>query len=179
VAGAAEEARPDRSGVPRLNRARPLAAAIVAALSVTLTGCAAAAETCEPLDVYPDLSTVERLQSADLDLDGDGIDERVLRPAGGGWCGSGGCTMFVAKVRGEQIEVISRTTITALPIRVLETRTNGWRDLAVTQYFVGKPPELKRLQFDGCRYPLNPSMPPTTPVPPDSGEAILDQPQAG
>src|SRR5580658_6642836 len=45
--------------------------------------------------------------------------------SGRGWCGTGGCNMLVLAPEGTSYRVVTRTTITRLPIRVLATKSKG------------------------------------------------------
>jgi hypothetical protein len=67
-------------------------------------------------------------------------------------------------VRVLSAEAIARTTITQLPIRILPTRTNGWRDISLWVQGGGIQPGYEAiLSFDGKAYPSNPSVPPAKP----------------
>jgi hypothetical protein len=99
-----------------------------------------------------------------VDLDGDDEEETIVYLTGGGWCGSGGCTLLVLEAIGSSYSVIGRTTIVHMPIRVLQTRTNGWRDLGVWVAGGGRPGYEAVLPFDGRTYASNPSVPPAHPV---------------
>jgi hypothetical protein len=72
-------------------------------------------------------------------------------------------------------KLISRTTIVKPPIQVLDTSTNGWRDLAVTVSGGGiLKPYVARIPFDGSSYATNPSMPPASPVENVKGQILID-----
>jgi len=70
-----------------------------------------------------------RFSSASVDLDGDRVSEIVVYVSGQDWCGTGGCLLLVLKSKATSYEVVGRTSITRLPIRVLASETNAWRDL--------------------------------------------------
>ena len=77
------------------------------------------------------------------------------------FCGSGGCKTLILQRHGEGYRTVMSATITWPPIRVLETRTHGWRDIGVTVAGGGiNPPYEALMRFDGKRYPSNPSMEP-------------------
>ena len=61
---------------------------------------------------------------------------------------------------GESYKVITKTTVTELPIRVLSTKTNGWHDLGVWVKGGPHPGFEAKLKFNGKKYPSNPSVPP-------------------
>lgn len=73
--------------------------------------------------------------------------------------------MLVLAPEGASYRVITETTVTRLPIRVLSTKSNGWHDITVTVagggILIGYEAELS---FDGKTYPSNPSVPPARPL---------------
>lgn len=100
-----------------------------------------------------------RYNLAWADLNGDGRPEAIVYLFGGGWCGSGGCQMYVLQTQGQGFRLRATTTITRLPIYVLNTHTNGWRDVSVNVAGGGITRGYQaRLQFDGWKYLSNPSM---------------------
>src|SRR5215469_7969591 len=72
-----------------------------------------------------------RYTVAFVDLRGDGAKEVIVYLVGPRWCGSGGCTSLLLLPVGPSWKIMSKTTVTQLPIRVLSTKTNGWHDLGV------------------------------------------------
>lgn len=110
---------------------------------------------------YPDT----RYALAWVDLNGDGRNEAVVRIMGQGVCGSGGCNMYVLSPWGRRWSLVGRMTVTQLPIRVLNSRSRGWRDLGVRQHLCCENDRIvgyeAQLPFDGRIYPFNPSMPPS------------------
>ena len=102
-----------------------------------------------------------RYSSVLVDLKDDGTKEVIVYVTGRMWCGSGGCPMLVLAPEGTSYRVVTRTTITRLPIRVLATKSNGWHDIGVV--VAGGGIQLgyeAELSFDSKTYPSNPSMPP-------------------
>lgn len=99
-----------------------------------------------------------RYSSVFVDLKGDGTKEVIVYVSGRGWCGSGGCIMLILAPEGTSCRVVTRTTITRLPIRVLNTKSNGWRDISVVVAGGGTPGYEAILPFDGKTYPSNPSV---------------------
>jgi len=86
------------------------------------------------------------------DLDDDGRREALAYISGQGRCGTGGCNLYVVRKGARGAEIIGRKPAVNLPIRVLEHRTRGWRDIglvarqdAMTRYEVA-------LRFDGWKY---------------------------
>jgi hypothetical protein len=99
--------------------------------------------------------------SAFVDLNEDGKKEVIVYLSGRDWCGTGGCVMLVLAPKESTYRVVSEVTITRPPIRVLNTKTKGWRDIAVLLAGGGiRHPYEARLQFDGRSYPKNPTAAP-------------------
>jgi hypothetical protein len=102
-----------------------------------------------------------RYSSAIVDLKEDGAKEVIVYITGRTWCGSGGCRMLILAPEGTSYRVVTETTITRPPIRVLTTKSNGWHDISVVVAGGGIQPGYEAiLAFDGSTYPSNPSMPP-------------------
>lgn len=83
--------------------------------------------------------------------------------ADSGWCGSGGCTMFILVPGGAGLAELSSATLVHPPVLVLDTRTNGMPDIAVGvrgDYYPGDGAKFVALPFDGGAYASNPTMPP-------------------
>lgn len=105
-----------------------------------------------------------RYSSAFLDLKDDGTKEAIVYVTGRGWCGSGGCVMLILAPEGKSYKVITQTTVTRLPVRVLKTKSKGWHDISVV--VAGGGIQLGNeaiLSFDGKTYPTNPTVPPARP----------------
>jgi hypothetical protein len=66
----------------------------------------------------------------------------VLTPVRGGW------------------RTVTRMTVTSAPVRVLATRSRGWRDLAVAVGGGGIRGGEAILRFNGRTYPSNPTSAP-------------------
>ena len=64
-------------------------------------------------------------------LSGDTIPEAIVYLTSGGWCGSGGCTLLILAQQGPAFAVVTKATVTRLPIRTLTTKSHGWLDLGV------------------------------------------------
>lgn len=98
-----------------------------------------------------------------LDLNGDGRSEALVYLIGQDLCGSGGCRLWVLTPQRQSWRVVTRTTVTNTPIRILNSRSRGWRDIAVRVSGGGARPYEARLRFDGRTYPANPSLAPASP----------------
>lgn len=111
---------------------------------------------------------------ADADLNGDGRKEVFIFLTGADYCGSGGCTLVIVSPHGNGYRTVMRATVTQLPIRLLPTSTNGWRDVGVMVEGGGiTRPYEARLRFNGRRYPSNPTVPPAIPLRRPSGTVLI------
>ncbi len=102
-----------------------------------------------------------RYFSAFVDLKDDGTRQVIVYFTDQHSCGSGGCTTLILAPEGSSYKVVTSITIAWPPIRVLASRLNGWRDIAVQVHGGGivHPYEAK-LSFNGKTYPRNPTVPP-------------------
>ena len=85
-----------------------------------------------------------------VDLNGDGNMEILIGLNGSNFCGSGGCTVYLLTHQGD---VITRFTVVDYPVYVATESTKGWKNLVLTS---GRKDRL--VQFDGEKYPSNPSV---------------------
>jgi hypothetical protein len=101
-----------------------------------------------------------RYSAAFIDLNDDGKDEVIVYLIDEKWCGSGGCSALILAYQDSSYRLITKTTVTQLPIRVLSTKTDGWHDLGVWVQGGGiQPGHEARLRFNSKKYPSNPSLP--------------------
>lgn len=116
-----------------------------------------------------------RYAAAFVDLKDNGEQDAVVYLIDSKWCGSGGGSCLILAPAGTSYKVITKTTVTRLPIRVLPTKTNGWHDLAVGVAGGGIQPGYEaRLRFDGSTYPGNPTVPPALRLKADiSGKTVI------
>lgn len=82
------------------------------------------------------------------DLNEDGRDEAIVHFTNEAWCLTGGCTTLVLEPEGAKFRFHSILLALYLPIRVLETKTNGWREIASRI-----PGGESAVAFNGVRYP--------------------------
>jgi hypothetical protein len=109
------------------------------------------------------------------DLNGDGIPEAMVYLIGQQWCGSGGCHLFILQKSGGSWKTVTSMTITNPPIRVLDSKWNGWHSLGVRVQGGGIQPGYEaELRFNGKSYPKNPSVPPARRAAGDlAGEVVI------
>ena len=106
-----------------------------------------------------------RYSSVFVDLSDNGVADVIVYVSGRAWCGTGGCVMLILAHEGESYRVVTETTITRPPIRVLATKSNGWHDISVLVAGGGVQPGYEaELSFDGKTYPSNPSVLPARPL---------------
>jgi hypothetical protein len=106
-----------------------------------------------------------RYSPAFVRLDGGMGAEAIVYLTGDGWCGSGGCSALVLSRGQESWRVVTKVTIAWPPIRVLESESHGWHDIAVWVRGGGVRPGYEAvLHFDGQGYPPNPTVPPAQPL---------------
>jgi hypothetical protein len=88
-----------------------------------------------------------------VDLNGDGRNESIVWARDGRICGTGGCDLQVFIHGKSGWREFSSTTITRLPIKLLNQRHHGWRDLTAWAAGGGiKRPYEARLRFNGKEY---------------------------
>jgi len=115
---------------------------------------------------------------ADVDLDGDDAAESLIYATGPRVCGSGGCNLYILARNGGRLRVVTNASVARLPVTLLPTRSNGWRDIGVTVAGGGiRHAYMARLRFDGRSYPGNPTAPPAEPLAAPSGEVVLAGPR--
>jgi hypothetical protein len=107
-------------------------------------------------DNYPDA----RYVSAWADLDGDSHPEAFVYLISGAYCGSGGCNLMIFTPAGGAWREVADMSVTHPPIRLLDTATHGWRDIAVTVAGGGARAHEVVMAFNGRAYPDNPTVPP-------------------
>src|SRR3954469_6390334 len=74
---------------------------------------------------WPDTTYV----AAFADLNGDGRDEALVSPYSGRFCASGGCALYIYTPAGRSWRQVAELTIVNAPVRLLNSRPRGWRDL--------------------------------------------------
>ena len=113
-------------------------------------------------------------KSGHADLDGDGKDEVLVYVGGPMLCGSGGCNLEVLKDDGTGFTPIGSLSVSQLPVGVLDSTTDGYRDLAVTVSGGGAPEAIMKVPFGGESYASNPTVAPATSTESIGTEVIAD-----
>jgi hypothetical protein len=91
-----------------------------------------------------------------VDLKDDGTKEPIVYLSSDGWCGTGGCTLLILAPEGTSYRVVTRVPAVRLPIRVLDAKSKGWRDIGVVARKSGVEPLYEAiLSFDGESYPIS------------------------
>jgi hypothetical protein len=89
----------------------------------------------------------------------------IVYLVGGAWCGTSGCLTLILVPKDSSYAVVAEMTAAQRPIRVLDTKSSGWRDLGVWVQGGGIQPGYEaRLSFNGKEYPSNPTVPPAQPI---------------
>ncbi len=100
-----------------------------------------------------------RYFAAFVDLRDEGPQQVIVYFTDRYSCGSGGCTTLILTPESSSYKVVTSITIARLPIRVLNTKFNGWHDIGVWVEGGGIQPGYEALlSFDGITYPRNPSV---------------------
>lgn len=95
-----------------------------------------------------------RFFAAFVDLNGDEKKEAIVMLMSPGWCGTAGCRVLIVQQQNRSWRVVTRFAIAHPPIRVLTSKSNGWRDVGVWAQGGGIQPGYESvLSFDGRRYP--------------------------
>ena len=91
-----------------------------------------------------------------IDLNGDGRDEAIVWARDEYRCGTGGCDLEVIVQDEAGWKPFSSTSVTRPPIKLLSTRTRGWRDLTAWEAGGGiEHPYEARLRFNGTDYEIH------------------------
>jgi hypothetical protein len=120
-----------------------------------------------------------RYLAAFRDLNDDGNPEAIVYLISQQWCGSGGCNLYILQKSGKSWKIVTSTTITNPPIRILDRKLNGWHSLGVWIQGGGIQPGYEaELRFNGKTYPRNPSVPPARRAAKNiKGEVLIDSNQ--
>jgi len=106
-----------------------------------------------------------------VDLNNDGTEDALVLLTGPDWCGSGGCTLVIFRGAGNSFALVSSSSVTLEPIRVLREYSKGWSKLLVHSRGRGEVV----LNFDGKKYPGNPSRAPVaSPLQLQAAEVLIE-----
>ncbi|WP_395613110.1 hypothetical protein [Allosphingosinicella sp.] len=105
---------------------------------------------------YPDT----RYVVAWADLNGDRRPEALVYLISGNACGTGGCTLYIYTPEQGSWYQHGSLTVTNPPIRVLNSRSHGWRDLAVRVSGGGARSHDAVVRHGRVTYESNPSLAP-------------------
>ena len=108
---------------------------------------------------YPD-GLPMRYALAWSDLDDDGADEAIVHLVGSYFCGTGGCPTLVLTPAGPMWRKVADISVSWTPVTVMDSTTNGWKDITVAVGGGGGPAGNALLKFDGETYPSNPTVQP-------------------
>lgn len=97
----------------------------------------------------------ERISHAFVDLNGDGKDEAIVYLTGNGWCGTGGCQLYILTPDVTGYRFVARIPATRPPIRVLNKTSHGWHSVSVTIRDDGTHMYEGEYRFNGEKYPLD------------------------
>jgi hypothetical protein len=114
-----------------------------------------------------------------FDLNADGEEEAIVYVVGSMWCGSGGCNALVLTPNGASFDVVMDASVTRTPLGVLDTSSNGWRDLFVSIAGGGIAAGTVAMKFDGKSYPDNPTVEPAEPVDASAAKALFTADERG
>jgi hypothetical protein len=121
-------------------------------------------------DSSPDMAT--RIKVATV-TSANGKAQDIVYISGGGWCGTGGCRLLILERAGSTFKLLGSVSIVKLPIRVLNSSSNGHPDIGVTarNYYVTDYEAV--FSFDGEKYPSNPTVPPARKATAVQGKVIM------
>jgi hypothetical protein len=105
------------------------------------------------LDRFRDDAPEATYQSAEADLNGDGIGERLVYLNDPIWCGPHGCDLLIfTRDRRSGWRQLAEISVGAPPILMLEHRTRGWHDLSIYVSDSLAPGTQRALLFNGTTY---------------------------
>lgn len=127
------------------------------------------------LQEYPDGAPMQ-YALAWSDLDGDGADEAIVHVVSPMLCGTGGCNTLVLTQAGPMWRKVGDISVSRTPVTVMDSATNGWKDLTVAISGGGGPSGIALLKFDGEAYPSNPTVEPAEMVEAGGTELLAEEP---
>ncbi|MEZ5681961.1 MAG: hypothetical protein R3E14_11800 [Erythrobacter sp.] len=127
------------------------------------------------LQEYPDASPMQ-YALARSDLNGDGADEAIVYLVSPYFCGTGGCNTLILTPAGPMWDKVGEISVSRTPITVMDTSSNGWKDITVAIAGGGGASGNALLKFDGKAYPSNPTVAPAEMTDKTGAELIAEEP---
>ena len=112
------------------------------------------------------------------DLNGDRRPEALVYLTSRSHCGTGGCTLYIYTPEQGSWYQHGSLTVTNPPVVVLNSSTNGWRDLAVRIRGGGARPRMARVRHGRITYESNPSLAPAAALSP-AGRIVITERDRG
>ena len=106
-----------------------------------------------------------KFQIQEVDLNNDGKREVFVNFMSSYFCGTGGCTILLLN---DQIEPITKFTVTRTPLYIEKSMENDWRTI-LTQ----SEGKWRKLIYKGGSYPTNPSIVKISSEAPSEGADII------
>ena len=128
------------------------------------------------LQEYPEAAPM-RYALAWNDLDGDGAEEAIVHLATPYFCGSGGCNTIILTPAGPMWRKVGEISVSRTPVTVMESASNGWKDITVAIAGGGGEAGTALLKFDGEAYPSNPTVPPAETTAQSGTVLIAEEPE--
>lgn len=107
------------------------------------------------------------------DLNGDGRPEALVYMMSGNYCGSGGCTLYIYTPEQNSFYQHGSMSVTNLPVRALNSRTSGWRDLSVAISGGGTRARTVLIPHGRITYADNPTVAPARTLPRDPPGSVV------
>jgi hypothetical protein len=122
---------------------------------------------------YGGLGEVRYVEAA-TDLSGDGKPEIIVYVMGPYACGQAGCSTHVfTPIGADAYRQVGRVTISNPPIRASSRTSHGWKNLVVRVSDDGAAAHDAELEFNGTRYPDDPSLAAALAVEPAGEETLI------
>ena len=94
-----------------------------------------------------------RIAVAFVDLNGDRQQEALVYVMGRQRCGTGGCSLWILRRVRRGWRMVGQTATVNAPIRVLDSRSHGWRDIGLIERFNAYRRYEAIWSYSGGRYP--------------------------
>jgi putative lipoprotein len=122
---------------------------------------------------YAGMDEVRYVEAA-TDLSGDGRPEIIAYVMAPRACRQDGCATHVfTPIGADAYRQVGRITISSPPIRASSRTSNGWKNLVVRISGDGAVAHDAELEFNGTRYPDDPSLAAALAVQPAGAETLI------